>query len=318
MQAVFLDAGTFGEQETFAPLKDLPLQWTFYDQTLPSEILKRAEAAEILVINKTVLTKEILQKLPLLRLVCVTATGVNCIDLEAAQQRSVTVCNIPNYSTACVPQLTLFLILALATRFVSYYEDVKKGRWQTSRHFSFFDYPIQEIRGKTLGIIGYGHIGKEVARLAIAFGMQILIAQHTDPKRSIPNALPFTEVLQQADFVTIHTPLTPVTKNLIGEKELSLLKKTACIINVSRGGIIQEEALAKALKQGTIAGAALDVLSQEPPSENHPLLDPTIPHLILTPHIGWASIEARRSLLEITRKNIDAYLRGNVQNQVKT
>lgn len=318
MQAVFLDAGTFGKQESFEGLKALPLQWSFYDRSSPSEIEKRAKDAEIVVLNKSILDPKILRALPHLKLICVTATGVNCVDLETAKQLGIAVCNVPQYSTASVPQLTLLLLLALANQFAAYQDDIRKGRWQKESHFSFFDHPIQEIKGKSLGILGYGNLGKEVARLASAFGMQILLVEHPHSKRPLPQALPLEEVLRRCDFFTIHAPLNTATQNLIGKKELSWMKKSAYILNVSRGGIIDEIALKDALKQGTIAGAALDVLSQEPPPPDHPLLDPTIPHLLLTPHIGWASLEARRTLLDSTRKNIEAYLQGNIQNQVNS
>ncbi|MBS0619987.1 MAG: D-2-hydroxyacid dehydrogenase [Verrucomicrobia bacterium] len=311
-KAVFLDAGTFGLGFSFDPLKTLPLEWTFFDETAPHEVMERLRGAAIVITNKVKLSKETIQRLPDLKLIAVIATGVDCVDVAAAKESGISVCNVTGYSTGTVPQLTILLILSLANSFLSYTADVQKGRWQRHPHFCFLDYPIQEVRGKTLGILGYGNLGKEVARIARALGMKVLIVSH----KALAETLPLEQVLKKADFFTIHTPLTQATRNLIGERELSLMKKSAYLINVSRGGIVNEPALAKALREGIIAGAALDVLTEEPPSSTHPLLDPTIPHLILTPHIGWASHEARGTLLETTKGNIEAFLAGAPKNLV--
>ncbi|MBS3904952.1 MAG: D-2-hydroxyacid dehydrogenase [Simkania sp.] len=316
MRAVFVDAGTFGEGCSFDILEKLPLEWRFFDKSAPEEIVEHTKDAEIALTNKAVFSKEIIRALPRLKMICVTATGVDCVDLAAAREADIVVCNVTDYSKGTVTQLTILFLLALANSFYSYIEDVKKGCWQKQSQFCFLNYPIKEVRGKTLGILGYGNLGQEVERVAVALGMQVLVVERKSGKHPIPGALSLQEVLKRSDFFTIHTPLTPETKNLIGKEELGLMKKTAYVINVSRGGIIDEEALVEALRNHEIAGAALDVLTKEPPLPNHPLLDPSIPNLLLTPHIGWASSEARLTILEITRDNVQAYLEGTPKNQV--
>lgn len=314
MLGVFLDTATFGKEYSFEQLKTLPIQWRFYENTAPSETIERLQDVSIAVTNKVVIDRSVIRALPRLKMICVVATGVNCIDIEAAREAGIAVCNVKEYSTATVSQMTVLMILSLSSSFIQYVEDVKKGRWQSENLFCFLDYPIAEVKGKKLGILGYGNLGKEVARIMSAFGMKILIVE--SPRTPIPGALALMEVLKQCDFFTIHTPLTKETRLLIGKEQLALMKNTAFLINVSRGEIVDEEALARALKNKTIAGAALDVLSKEPPPPNHPLLDPSIPNLILTPHIAWASSEARKTILEVTRDNIRAFLDGSPQNLI--
>lgn len=312
MNAVFLDTVTIG----FTPdiLKELPLKWTFFQATKPQEVAQRIADATIVVSNKVVLSAEILQKCPQLKLICIAATGYNNVDLAAAKKRGILVCNIPNYSTPSVVQLTLTFILALATSLPSYVEATREGKWQKSPQFCMLDYSIVELQGKKLGIIGYGNLGKEVATLARAFGMEILIAQHSSKKGAIPGALPLEEVLKQADFITIHTPLTSATENLIKKRELELMKRSAFLINTARGGIVNEKDLAEALKSGRIAGAGVDVLTTEPPPADNPLVQPDVPNLLLTPHVGWASHESRIRLLTILKDNIASFLQGNPKN----
>jgi glycerate dehydrogenase len=314
MLGVFLDTATFGKGYSFELLKTLPIQWRFYENTAPSETIERLQDVSIAVTNKVVIDRSVIHALPRLKMIAVVATGVNCIDIEAAREAGIAVCNVRDYSTATVTQMAVLMILSLASSFIPYVEDVKKGRWQHESLFCFLDYPIAEVKGKKLGILGYGNLGKEVARIMSAFGMKILVVE--SPRTPIPGSLPLMEVLKQCDCFTIHTPLTPETRHLIGKEQLALMKKTAFLINVSRGEIVDEEALARALKNKTIAGAALDVLSKEPPPPNHPLLDPSIPNLILTPHIAWGSNEARKTILEVTRDNIQAFLDGSPQNLV--
>ena len=316
MLGVFLDAGTLGEGCTYDELLSLPLEWRFYEKSTPHETLERLRGVSIAVTNKVVFDRDLIRALPDLKLICVTATGVNCIDLEAAHAAKVVVSNVKGYSTATVSQMTALMILSLSTSFVSYVEDVKKGRWQRESQFCFLDYPIREVKGKKLGILGYGNLGQEVGRIMSAFGMEILVVERLGSHVPIPGTLPLPEVLKECDFFTIHAPLTAETRHLIGMEQLRLMKKTAFLLNLARGGIVDEDALANALKNKMIAGAAFDVLSKEPPPSNHPLLDPSIPNLILTPHIAWASVEARKTILEVTRDNIRAFLNGSPQNLV--
>lgn len=316
MKAVFLDVGTFGRNFSCDSLKQLPVAWTFFEETLPSETLERALDADIVVSNKVLLTADILKK-SRPKLVCIAATGYNNVDLAAAKQLGIPVCNVPNYSTQSVVQCVFTLMLALASNLIPYVHAVQKGKWQCHSQFCFIDYPIIELEGKTLGIVGYGSIGKQVASIAAAFGMKILIAEHTSPsKKPQVGTLPLKEMLREVDFLTLHVPLTRQTENLITRKELELMKPTSFVINVARGGIVNEQDLASCLREKRIAGAALDTLTREPPTEGNPLLDPTIPNLLITPHIGWASFESRMRLLAIIKDNIQAFLQGSLKNKL--
>ncbi len=287
----------------------------FFKETSPKETQERIQDADIVVSNKVLLTADIL-KASRLKLICVAATGYNNIDIAAAKRQNIPICNIPGYSTQSVVQLVFSFMLTLASNLIPYIEDVRKGKWQRHSQFCFTDYPIVELEGKKLGIVGYGTIGKQVANIATAFGMEILIASNASSKKSQKGTLPLNQVLQEADFLTLHVPLTPETKNLITRKEIELMKPTAFLINTARGGVVNEKDLAECLKQKRIAGAALDVLTKEPPTEGNPLLDSNIPGLLLTPHIGWASFESRCRLLAILRDNIEAFLRGSPKNLV--
>lgn len=302
MKTVFLDTATLGKSE-------LKLPWPIkcFKQTKPSEILENIGDAAIVITNKVILTEEILKKCANLKLICIAATGTNNVDLEAAKRLNITVCNIPNYSTPSVSQLTMTFILALATNLFSYASDVKSDKWQKAPQFVMLDHPITELKGKSLGIIGYGTLGKEVAKLAEAFGMHVIKGTRNTP---------LLDILKQADFVSIHVPLTAETKNLITRKEIEQMKKTAYLINTARGGIVNEKDLADCLKEKKIAGAALDVLTVEPPTNGNPLLERDIPNLLITPHVGWASKDSIERLLQILSDNISAFIKGSAQNVV--
>lgn len=315
MKASFLDAGTLGEGCSLQPLQSISVDWTFFPTTHPNQTLSRVADCEIVVTNKVLLNADILKASPNLKLICIAATGTNCVDLHTAKQLGITVCNIPSYSSPSVVQLTILFLIALTTQFLLYAK-AGKERWPNSPYFSILDYPIGELAGKTLGIIGYGDIGKRVEKVAQSLEMNIQIARHTDPHKYIKGAISLQKLLAEADFISIHTPLNPQTAHLIRAQELQLMKPTAFLINVSRGGIVHEKDLADALKNGTIAGAALDVLSQEPPPADHPLLQKDVPNLLLTPHIGWASTESRNRLLEILKENILSFLKGHSINTV--
>ncbi len=316
MKAVFLDTSSLGPELSFDFFEELPLGWSFFEETKGAETLSRVKDASIVVSNKVLLTKDILTSCPHLKLVCIAATGYNNIDLSAAKELGITVCNVPAYSTPSVVQHTMAFLLALATNLIAYVEMTRQGKWQKSAQFCILDAPIIELKGKKLGIIGYGTLGKEVGNLALAMGMQILVAQHSASARSVPGALPLDTVLKEADVVTIHVPLTPQTQNLIQRRELALMKPTAFLINTARGGIVNEKDLAEALKSGSIAGAGVDVLSVEPPHADNPLLQKDIPNLLLTPHIGWGSLEARMRLLQILKENIECFLKNAPKNLV--
>lgn len=315
-RVVILDAGT-------VDYGDIPLTrfgkfgvLKIYDHTPDSKIISRCRNASIVITNKCLFDRQKLSCLPRLRLLCVTATGLNNVDLKAAKELKIAVSNAAGYSTESVVLYTFAFITALASRAVEHHQAVQKGEWTKSRFFVLPDYPFQEIAEKTLGIIGYGTIGRRVAEIGKVFGMKILIAAipgREYPGRQKRTALP--DFLKRADFISIHAPLTPLTWNLLGEKELKLMKKSAFVVNMARGGIIDEKALSAALRKKWIRGAACDVLTEEPPSSRHPLL--RTPNLLLSPHVAWASRESRERLIRETIKNIEAFLKNKKRNRVE-
>jgi glycerate dehydrogenase len=286
-----------------------------FEKSTAQQVALRIAQAQVVIANKAPLMKPSLAQAKGLKLICVAATGTNNVDLEAAAQQGVTVCNVRDYATASVVQHVFTLMLNLSTQFVSYHQAVIAGHWQSSDQFCLLDYPIQELAGKTLGIIGYGVLGHAVARAAEAFGMKVIIADHKGVKpRSGRSA--FEEVLAQADVVTLHCPLTEATKHLIGIEELAAMKPSALLINAARGGIVDESALVQALQQQKIAGAGFDVLTEEPPVHGNVLLDAKIPNLIVTPHIAWASRESRQRLIDEIVENIEAFKADQPRNIV--
>jgi glycerate dehydrogenase len=273
------------------------------------------ENAQVAVSNKVVLDRSILGSTQSLRLVCIAATGTNNIDLDAAREFGISVANVTGYASPSVAQHVFALILALATRLPDYQRLIANGRWQISEHFCLLDFPIWRLQGKTLGIVGYGELGRAVARIAEAFGMQILVSQRPGGAER-PGRVPLDELLAAVDVLSLHCPLTESTRNLIGARELAMMKPTALLINTARGGIVDEQALAEALKAGRIGGAGVDVLTSEPPRQGNPLLHPDIPNLIVTPHIAWASLETRQHLIDEVAKNIAAFMRGESRNRI--
>lgn len=314
MKGVFLDSATLGDGISFEPLQSLSIQWTFYKETRPEETLERIKDAHIVITNKVVLTREILQNSPQLKLICVAATGYNNIDMSTAKELNIAVCNVPGYSTPSVAQLVMTFILSFAFNLFPYVEDVKAGKWQSQSQFCLLTYPIVELQEKKLGIVGYGALGKQVATLAQCFGMKILIASHANPAKVQAGTLPLKQVIAESDFLTLHVPLTPQTENLITRREIEQMNPSSFLINTARGGIVNEKDLAECLKEKRIAGAGVDVLTREPPKGDNPLLDSSIPNLLLTPHIGWASYESRMRLVEALKENISAFLQSTPKN----
>ena len=307
MNAVFLDCEGLNEF-SFTCLADQCSSLRIYRTTTPEEVTERLTGAELLIVNKVRITRHHLLSTPSIRLICVVATGTDVIDLQAATELGVTVCNCRAYGTDSVVQHVFATILALHTNLLSYHAAVRAGRWQRADQFCFLDFPIIELKNKTLGIVGSGTLGRAIADMGLAFGMKIMIARR--PGNPPDNKPPLTEMLPEVDILTLHTPLTDHTRNLIDRRAIALMKPSAFIINAARGGIVDETALAEALKSGNIAGAAIDVLSSEPPRGGNPLLDPLLPNLILTPHIAWASSEARQRILDQTVENIRAFKTG--------
>ena len=314
--AVFLDLSPLDQGDLdLSPLQSVFEKMTCHAQTGEHEIIERLQGAQVAITNKVPLSEATLQACPDLKLILVAATGVNNIDLAAAKQRGIVVSNCQGYGTATVAQHTLMLLLALATRLPDYQSAVARGRWQESSQFCLLDFPIIELAGKTLGILGHGELGGAVAKLAEAFGMKVLIG-NLPGRPSRPDRLELDELLPQVDALTLHCPLTEQTRNLIGARELRLMKPTAFIINTARGGLIDEQALADTLRQGHLGGAATDVLISEPPSNDNPLLAADVPRLIVTPHSAWGSREARQRIVGQLSDNATAYFGGTPVRQV--
>lgn len=283
--------------------------WQQYGSTRPEQTAQRVSQAQVIVTNKVVIDDAIMAQAPALQLICVAATGTNNIDLEAARARGIAVRNAVNYGTDSVAQHALMLMLALSTQLPGYGEDVRAGRWSQSPFFCLLGRPIRQLSALTLGIVGYGTLGQRVAELARAFGMRVLIsARPGQPAQTDRPA--FDDLLAQVDILSLHCPLTTQTDKLINPRSLALMKPGALLINTARGGLIDEPALASALRSGQLGGAGLDVLSVEPPPADHPLLAPDIPNLIITPHCAWASQPARQQLVDQLCRNIAMPLNG--------
>ncbi len=290
--------------------------WTDWPDTPPELTAERLRQATVAVVNKVRITREALARAPKLKLVAVAATGVNNVDLEACREQGVAVCNIRGYAEHAVPEHVFMLLLALRRNLVAWRESLRQGEWQASGQFCLFRHEIHDLAGSTLGIIGHGSIGAGVERIARAFGMTVLVAEHRGAPDTRPGYTPFEEVLARADAVTVHTPLTDETRGLIGAREFGLMKNNAVLINTARGGIVDETALIEALKTGRIAGAGFDVLSAEPPPADHPLLNLDLPNFLLTPHVAWSSREAMQRLADQLVENIEAFVAGQPRNLV--
>ena len=316
MRAAFLDWGSVDANDLDAScLTGLPLEWVFFPKVSQPELDDLLAETTILVSNKVVLDAAHIERAGALRLVCVAATGTNNVDLTAAAKREIPVCNVTAYATDSVVQHVFMLLLNLVRQQPAYQEALAQGRWQRSQHFCFLDYSIESLAGKTLGIIGYGELGQAVASMAKHFGMHVLIAQslHAQPRS---DRVPLDDLLPQVDVLSLHCPLTTQTRHLISAREFNLMKPSAILVNTARGGIVDEAALLQALDNKQIAAAALDVLAEEPPGQDHPLLQKRRHNLIITPHIAWASRQARQKLIMGVANNIDSWLKGKVTNRV--
>jgi glycerate dehydrogenase len=292
---------------------DFPHSYKEHESTwTPEEIVDRLKDATIAIINKVPMRAETLKQLPKLKLIAVAATGTDVVDKAYCKANGITVVNIRNYAFNTVPEHVLALMFALRRNLLAYVEDVRNGRWGKVDQFCFFDHPIRDIAGSTMGIVGYGAIGKEVGKRAEALGMRVL-PYDIFPQ---PGLVDFETLLKESDVITLHMPLTPGTKNMFGAKELKMMKPTAILINTARGGLVDEAALAEALQNGTIAGAGFDVLTTEPPKDGNILLDLKLPNFILTPHVAWASQEAMQILADQLIDNIEAFVADKPQNVV--
>lgn len=318
MRGVVLDLDTLHPEDlALDGLRASLPAWRLYDRTLPAQVIERLQGVEVAVTNKVVIDAAAMASLPALKLICVSATGTNNVDLQAARQHGVVVCNVRDYAAASLAQHVIALLLGLATRWHEYAQDVRDGEWSRSPMFCLMHRPVMELAGKTLGIIGYGVLGREVARLAEAFGMTVLVsASLRSGVAAQADRVPLKTLLQQSDVVSLHCPLDAGTQHLVNDEFLAAMKPGALLINTARGGLVDEGALKRALLGGRLGGAALDVFSVEPPPADHPLLDPAIPNLIITPHNAWVSRECRQRLLDGVVANVLAWRAGAPTNQV--
>lgn len=315
MEIVILDGYTLNPGDlSWEGVKNLG-NCTFYDRTPPELTVERAKEADVVFTNKVVLNKEVIEQLPQLKYIGVLATGYNVIDMEAARTAGITVTNIPAYSTASVAQMVFSHILNFAQNVAVHSKSVSEGEWAESMDFSYWETPQVELAGKTLGIIGFGQIGQAVANIALAFGMKIIFNNRSQKATDLDaRQVDLDTLLAESDFISINCPLTDTNKGFINKETIEKMKPEVFLVNTGRGPLINEQDLADALNNGRIAGAGLDVLSTEPPSEDNPL--PKAKNCSITPHIAWATFEARNRLMQIATENLKAFLDENPQNVV--
>ncbi len=311
---VFLDRSSLGA-ELRRP--GFAHDWVEHDSTDGAdEIAARLRGATIAITNKVPLRSETLAKIPELKFIAMAATGYDVVDVTYCKSHGIAVSNIRNYATNTVPEHVFALVLALRRNLLAYRRDIDDGRWQRIDQFCFFDHPIRDLAGATMGIVGEGSLGQGTASIARAFGMRVLFADHPPPKAAGVEFTPFDRILAESDVISLHVPLTDDTRNLIGAAELRAMKRTAVLINAARGGLVDEAALAAALREGVIAGAGFDVLTREPPVNGNPLLEVRLPNFILTPHIAWASHGAMQFLADQLIDNVEAFAVGSPRNLV--
>ena len=293
-----------------------PHRWRDYPATSPADVVERLAGATIAITNKVPLGADAIARLPDLKMVAVAATGTDNVDLAACRARGIVVANIRNYSLVSVPEHCFALILAVRRNLRTYAADVEAGLWERSTRFCLLDHPIGDLAGSRLGIVGYGALGRRVAQIGRAFGMDVAVTSRSPVGDADVTALPLADLLATSDVVSLHLPLTDATRHLIGATELASMKTSAILINTARGGLVDETALAQALADGTIAGAGFDVLSKEPPVPDNPLLRLRLPNFVLTPHVAWASGGAMQTLADMLVDNLDAWARGAPTNVV--
>ncbi len=316
---VFLDRATIAPHVTLrAPA--FPHTWRQWDATAPEEVPRRlADGPTIVITNKVRLTRDVLKAVPSVKLIAVAATGTDVVDLEACRELGITVCNIRGYATTTVPEHTFALIFALRRSLLAYRDSVARGRWQDSGQFCFFDHPITDLAGSRLGVIGSGSLGGRVAEIGRTLGMDVVLAGRKGMAAATvrPPHTPFEEVVATADVLTLHCPLTPETRGLLGEAEFRAMGRKPLVINTGRGGLIDDAALARALREGQVAGAGIDVAFPEPPPKDHPLMGVLdMPNVIVTPHVAWASTEAMQALADQLIGGLEAFVAGTPRNVV--
>ena len=311
---VFLERNTFN-----VPFRkpSFDHEWIEFGETSLDQVVERLEPATIAICNKVQLRGEALSQLPKLRLIAVAATGVDNVDLAYCRSHDVAVCNTRGYAVNSLPEHALMLMLALRRNLIAYRADVKAGRWHEARQFCLLDHPIGDLKGTTLGIVGFGKLGRAMAQLGRAIGMEVIVAERKDASVVRDDRVSFTDVLRVSDVTSLHCPLTEETRNLIGADELQQMKPDAILINTARGGLIDDYALLDALQSGRLGGAGIDVLRNEPPREGNPLLDVDLPNLIVTPHNAWASRQAMQTLADQLVDNLEAFVRGEPRNLIR-
>jgi glycerate dehydrogenase len=316
MKAVFLDFATMGAGLDLAELQGLVSELIVYDESPNETIAERIADAEIVFTNKIRLTRELLEQAPKLELIALTATGTDNIDTACAKERGIAVANIRHYCTQSVVEHVFGVLLSLTHSLERYHEAVRAGGWQRSTDFCMLNFPVRELSAMTLGIVGYGALGKGVARIAREFGMTVLVSARPGSDGVPDGRVGFSELLAEADVISLHCPLNDATRKLFGSREFAAMKDSAILINTARGGLVDSQALADALTSGQIAAAAIDVLPQEPPVDGNPLLDYRGGNLIVTPHIAWATDEARQNAIDELAANTRAFLDGTERNRV--
>jgi glycerate dehydrogenase len=315
-KAVFLDRASVGKDLDISMLTELPYEWHLHENTLPSQVADRIKDAAVVITNKAPIDAESFAVASELEYIGLTATGFNIVDTSAAKKHQVVVSNAVSYGTPSIVQHCWSLILNLTTRLNELQTAIKQGRWQQSPFFCLLDYPVYELSGKTLGIVGYGTLGKGVAEVARAFGMEVEVASLPGRNHNGDSRTPFPELIKRADVLSLHCPLTTETENLINAGVLAQMKNSALLINTARGGLVEEQPLLDALRQGEIAGAALDVLRVEPPDDGNPLMQVDLPNLIITPHAAWVAVEARERLMHQVADCLVQFSKGQPRNQV--
>ena len=316
MKAVFLDLQTFSSDISLNSVTDIISELATYKLTAPEQVIERCIDAEIIISNKVVISKDMLCALPKLKLVCIAATGYNNIDLEAAKELDIAVTNVSGYAGNSIAQYVFSQVLSHFNQNFHYQQLTEQGKWQQSKTFCIHSTPISELTNKTLGIIGYGTLGKTVENLAIAFGMKVLISEHKSANQIRAGRTSFDEVIKHSDILTLHCPLTTDTENLIDKDVFKQMKPDAMLVNCARGGIVNEVELLQALQTKEIAFAALDVLATEPPYQDDILINAKLDNLTITPHIAWASIEAQQRLIDSLAANIRAYINNECLNRL--
>ena len=289
-------------------------EWVEYPESFAPQVAERIRDATIIISNKLSLGEPQLAEALNLKMIAIAATGSDCVDLDYCRSRGIIVSNVRGYAANSVPEHVLLLVLALRRSLFAYRADVQEGKWQKSKQFCLLTHPLNDIKGSTIGIIGYGAIGKSMARLAEAVGMRVLLAEHKGVTETRPGRTSFVELLKQSDILTLHSPLNEQTRDMFGPEEFATMKANALLINTARGALIQDEALIGALQSGLIAGAAVDCLREEPPRNGNRLLDLNLPNFIVTPHVAWASDEAVQALADQVIDNIEAFVAGRPQN----